>query len=261
MRVAVGEHQVEPGGRHLLDRSSTTASSAARRRARPRRAGRATSANSTSVSARALDAGDARSLEPAAQLVPDAVAEAVDHAVVGEEPRPGGERGVPVSSTGDGGVALRTAASTVADATTPARLANDRRSTSGRACGSGRARAGRSGRTSRRRTRRRSPRRGAGGAGAHDWRSSECAGASSSASRVTGGPRYARWRHTAQRVPRAAEAGEDLPADRVVPVAERGAHGARVRRPRAAPQHLVVRAEEHLGVLAVGEGTEAGVRR
>ncbi len=58
---------------------------------------------------------------------------------------------------------------------------------------------------------------------------------------------------------RAAEAGEDLAADGEVPVAERGAHGRGVRRPGAAAQDLVVGTEEHLGVLAVREGTEPGV--
>src|SRR6185295_16156352 len=61
-------------------------------------------------------------------------------------------------------------------------------------------------------------------------------------------------------VARAAEPCEDLPADRVVPVAEACAHRARVRGPRAAAQHLVLRAPEHLGVLAVGKRTKAGVR-
>ena len=58
---------------------------------------------------------------------------------------------------------------------------------------------------------------------------------------------------------RAAEAGEDLPPDGVVPVAEGRAGDRRVRGPGAAAQHLVLGAEEHLGVLAVREGLEAGV--
>ena len=60
-------------------------------------------------------------------------------------------------------------------------------------------------------------------------------------------------------VPRQAHAGEDLPALGQVPVAEGQARDAGMRRPRAAAQHAVVLAEEHLGVLAVGVGAEAGV--
>ena len=60
-------------------------------------------------------------------------------------------------------------------------------------------------------------------------------------------------------VPRQAHAGEDLPALGQVPVAEREARDAGMRRPRAAAQHAVVLAEEHLRVLAVGVGAEAGV--
>src|SRR5262249_28409048 len=61
------------------------------------------------------------------------------------------------------------------------------------------------------------------------------------------------------RVGGAAEAGEDLAPDRVVPVPERRPLDARVGRPRPAPQHLVLGAEEHLRVLAVGERHEARV--
>src|SRR5207244_9449899 len=50
-----------------------------------------------------------------------------------------------------------------------------------------------------------------------------------------------------------AEAGEELPALRQVPVAERVADRDRARRPRAAAQHLVALAEVHLGVLARSE--------
>src|SRR3954470_17302342 len=73
------------------------------------------------------------------------------------------------------------------------------------------------------------------------------------------------WRHIrtpenwASRVTRAAEAGEDLAPDGKVPVPERGAHGGRVCRPRAAAQHLVLGSEEHLGVFAVRERAESGV--
>src|SRR2546428_106701 len=58
-----------------------------------------------------------------------------------------------------------------------------------------------------------------------------------------------------------AEAGDDLPALRQVPVAERVADRDRARRPRAAAQHLVALAEVNLGVLAVGEGDEPRVGR
>src|SRR5262249_49266464 len=60
-------------------------------------------------------------------------------------------------------------------------------------------------------------------------------------------------------VPGAPEAGEDLPPDRVVPVAERAAAGHRIHRPGAAAQHLVLRTEEHLGVLPVRKGDEPRV--
>ena len=54
-------------------------------------------------------------------------------------------------------------------------------------------------------------------------------------------------------------AGEDLPALGQVPVAERRGGDARVRGPRAAAQHAVALAEEHLGVLAVRVRDEAGI--
>src|SRR2546430_8830343 len=47
---------------------------------------------------------------------------------------------------------------------------------------------------------------------------------------------------------RSPEAAEDLPADRIVPVAERTPAGDRVGAEGATPQHLVCRPEEHLGV-------------
>ena len=59
----------------------------------------------------------------------------------------------------------------------------------------------------------------------------------------------------------AAEAGEDLAADGVVPVAERDAHRGRIGRPRPALEDPVLVAPEHLGVLRVGEGGETGVGR
>src|SRR3984885_15769757 len=59
-------------------------------------------------------------------------------------------------------------------------------------------------------------------------------------------------------VPGGPEAGEDLPADRVVPVPERAPAGHRRHRERAAAHHLVLGAEEDLGVLAVRPGAEAG---
>src|SRR5882757_8847843 len=57
----------------------------------------------------------------------------------------------------------------------------------------------------------------------------------------------------------AAEAAEDLPPDRVVPVAERATAGVPVGAEGAAAQHLVFRAEESLRVFGVGEGGEARV--
>src|SRR5262249_8238227 len=56
----------------------------------------------------------------------------------------------------------------------------------------------------------------------------------------------------------APEAGEDLPADRVVPVAEGTADGRAVGCPRATAQHPVLVAKEDLGVLAVRECDESG---
>src|ERR1700716_2614073 len=56
-----------------------------------------------------------------------------------------------------------------------------------------------------------------------------------------------------------AETGEDLPTNRVVPVAERAPAGRRVRTERPAAQDLVVGAEEHLGVLQVGKRAEPRV--
>src|SRR5262245_59772127 len=55
------------------------------------------------------------------------------------------------------------------------------------------------------------------------------------------------------------EAAEDLAADRVVPIAEGGAHGARARCPRPSAKNFVFRAEEGLGVFGVGKWLEAGV--
>src|SRR5580700_3272115 len=60
-------------------------------------------------------------------------------------------------------------------------------------------------------------------------------------------------------VPGGPETGEDLPPDRVVPVAERAPAGYRRHCERAAAHHLVLGAEEHLGVLPVRPGSEAGV--
>jgi 5-dehydro-2-deoxygluconokinase len=58
-----------------------------------------------------------------------------------------------------------------------------------------------------------------------------------------------------------AETGEDLPPDRVVPVAERAPAGHRADPERPAAQHLVLRAEEHLRVLLVRPGLEPRVRQ
>ena len=57
---------------------------------------------------------------------------------------------------------------------------------------------------------------------------------------------------------RAAETGEDLPPDRMVPVAERAPARHRVGAERAAAQHLVVAAEEHLRVLRYGNAANPG---
>src|ERR1700734_1759987 len=73
---------------------------------------------------------------------------------------------------------------------------------------------------------------------------------------VRHGPESAGLRGAA---PGGPEAGEDLPADRVVPVPERAPAGYRRHRERAAAHHLVLRAEEDLRVLAVRPGAEAGV--
>ena len=62
-------------------------------------------------------------------------------------------------------------------------------------------------------------------------------------------------------VARTAEAGEDLPADRVVPVPERAPAGHPVGGERAAAQHLVLGAEEHLRVLPVRPGGETRIGR
>src|SRR6202023_1544527 len=53
--------------------------------------------------------------------------------------------------------------------------------------------------------------------------------------------------HDSSDVAGATEAAEDLPADRVVPVAKRRPAGARMRRPRPAAEHPVLGSEEHLG--------------
>src|SRR5262249_59419450 len=61
--------------------------------------------------------------------------------------------------------------------------------------------------------------------------------------------------------PRGPEPGEDLPPDRVIPVPERAAAGNRRHAERSAAQHLVLRAEEHLGVLLVRPRHEPRVRQ
>src|SRR5215212_8889182 len=73
-------------------------------------------------------------------------------------------------------------------------------------------------------------------------------------------PQVCHARSPSSGVARAAEAGEDLPPLRVVPVAERVADHAEARRPRAAAEHLVLVAEEELGVLAVRVRPKARVR-
>src|SRR5512147_1755119 len=57
-----------------------------------------------------------------------------------------------------------------------------------------------------------------------------------------------------------AEAREDLAALRQVPVAERVPRDERLRRPRAAAQHLVPAAEVDRRVLGIGECLEARIR-
>src|SRR6185369_3626554 len=57
-----------------------------------------------------------------------------------------------------------------------------------------------------------------------------------------------------------AETREDLPALREVPVAERVPRDERLRRPRAAAQHLVPAPEVDRRVLGIGERLEARVR-
>src|SRR5215471_16060928 len=61
------------------------------------------------------------------------------------------------------------------------------------------------------------------------------------------------------RIAGGAEAGQDLPPDRIVPVAERAPAGDRGDAERAAAERLVLAAEEHLGVLPVRPRREAGV--
>src|SRR5262245_60199661 len=56
-----------------------------------------------------------------------------------------------------------------------------------------------------------------------------------------------------------SDSGEDLPALRQIPVAERRRRHARTGGPRAPAQRLVAVAEEDLRVLPVGMGLEAGV--
>src|SRR5262249_43383298 len=67
------------------------------------------------------------------------------------------------------------------------------------------------------------------------------------------------WAAVCSGVACAAEPGEDLPADRIVPVAERDPHRGGIGGPRPTAQHLERGAEEPRGVLAVGEGPEARV--
>src|SRR5215207_6891728 len=158
------------------------------------------------------------------------------------------------------GEALRTAASTALALTSPAMLANEGSAQIGRVV---RYRAG-SARLSR--SYQPTPNPSALTVPCVWWRGSracwrsECFGSMISFSSVTVGPTYARWRHMAGLGVRgAAEAGEDLPPDRIVPVPERGAAHAGVACPGSTPQHLVLASEEHLGVLAVGERHEARV--
>src|SRR5205807_8250153 len=61
------------------------------------------------------------------------------------------------------------------------------------------------------------------------------------------------------RVTGGAKAAEDLAPDGEVPVAEGVARHRRSRRPGRAAQHHVLAAEEHLGVLAIGEAAKTRV--
>src|SRR4026207_1946840 len=61
------------------------------------------------------------------------------------------------------------------------------------------------------------------------------------------------------RVPRAAESTEDLSSDWIIPVTERVTNCAGTRCPRATSQHLVLRAEEFLGILLVRKALKPGI--
>src|SRR5687767_3892124 len=56
-----------------------------------------------------------------------------------------------------------------------------------------------------------------------------------------------------------AEPTEDLPSDRIIPVAESVTNCARACRPGAAPQNLVLRSEERLRILPVRKALESGI--
>src|SRR5215467_12489613 len=60
-------------------------------------------------------------------------------------------------------------------------------------------------------------------------------------------------------IARTADAREDLPPLRQVPVAEGRSRHERIGDPRAAAQHPVVAVEERLRVLPVREGAETGI--
>src|SRR5258708_7694962 len=98
--------------------------------------------------------------------------------------------------------------------------------------------------------------------GAHASWTRPCGGWNSTALMLTSSPgRRSAGTSGEIRVASGAEAGEDLPPDRVVPVPERAAADNLVDRERAAAQHLVVGPEEDFRVLLVRIGDKARVRQ
>src|SRR6187399_2949300 len=61
------------------------------------------------------------------------------------------------------------------------------------------------------------------------------------------------------RIARTAKAREDLPANGIVPIAERRTRDVGARRPRPTAQHLVLVAEEDLRVLGIWKCFEARI--
>ena len=183
---------------------------------------------------------------------------AVDAAVVREQPAPSVNGAAALSSIGMPTVADRTAASTHPTG----QRRGDRREGRRRptAAARERQRTGSGGR--RRRSRRPSRRRSSG----RVFLAARCLGLHEQPVR---GLQHQRGHAAAARparpgaytsLPREPQAGEDLPADRQVPVAEARAQDVRRHRPRAAAQHPVVAAEERLAVVGVEHRGEAGPR-